>query len=128
MKSFRLNMKNNFWLEFLISIILIILAVILLNPLDFWMPQPVEMSIMVSLAVVFIVFSLLIWQENAKDEREALHRYIAARFAYISATAVLILGIILQSLRHILDPWLVIAIVVMVLAKISGRIYSQLKH
>ncbi len=121
-------MKSNFLGELLISIVLILLVVLLTNPLDFWMPQPIHMGAIFALAILFILFAVFVWRENVKDERESLHRYIAARFAYIAGTATLVLGVILQSLKHIVDAWLVIVLVIMILAKIVGRIYSQQKH
>lgn len=121
-------MKNNFWGEITISLVLIFLLILLLNPLGLSMSQSVQMMLTVGLAVIFIVFATFVWKEKAADERESLHRYIAARFAYLAGTAILIVGVIIQSFNHLLDFWLIFALAVMIFAKIIGRIYSQFKH
>ncbi len=120
-------MKDN-WSEILVSIILLVFVVFLLNPLDFWMPQPVQMMSLVAVAALFIIFSAFVWHEKATDEREQLHRHISARIAYLAGTAILVTGVIMQSLKHALDPWLVIALAVMVLGKVAGLIYSRSKY
>jgi len=47
---------------------------------------------------------------------------------FIVGAGVLVVGIIVRSLEHKLDFWLVITLTAMVLAKIVGLIYSRRKH
>ncbi len=121
-------MKNNFLQEVLVSLALIILLVLLLNPFNFWMPTNMLMVILVGLIVVFALFTSFVWRENAKDERELLHRMFAGRLAYLVGTGTLVLAIIIQCFWHQLDPWLVLVLVLMILAKISGIMYSRAKN
>lgn len=121
-------MKNRVLQEILVAVILIVLLLFFLNPFNFWMPNALIMMMVAGLVVLFAIFASFIWRENARDEREGLHKLVAARFAFLAGAGVLVIGVIIQSLSHTLDPWLVAALGVMILAKIIGLIYSHLKH
>ncbi len=121
-------MKNNFLQETLVSLALIALLVLFLNPFGFWMPNALLIMMIVGLIVVFALFAGFIWRENTKDEREVLHRFMAGRIAYLVGVGGLIIGIIVQSLWHDLDPWLVYILGTMIFAKIIGRMYGKIKH
>lgn len=121
-------MKNNYFIEILIPIILISLLILLFDPFMVLIPSSVQMLIIALVLIVFICFSLFIWKEKSTDEREILHRNIASRFAYLTSASVLTLGVLIQSINHALDPWLLSALIIMILAKIIGLIYSQNKY
>jgi|SRR3989344_1575066 len=121
-------MKNNFPQETIVSGVLIILLVLFLNPFEFWMPPILLMMMVLGLVVVFSLFASFVWRENSKDEREGLHKMMAGRIAFLAGTAVLVIGIIIQSFRHELDVWLVFTLGVMILAKIIGLIYGRIKY
>lgn len=122
-------MKNKFFLnELILSGILIILLVLLLNPFGFWMPTTILMMMVVSLVVVFAIYISFFWKENTRDEREVFHKILAGRAAFLAGTGTLVVGIIIQSFQHNLDFWLAATLGIMIIAKIIGRIYSQVKH
>ena len=121
-------MKNNFLQEIFVSLVLIVLLVLFLNPFDFWMPNTILIMMVAGLIVVFALFASFIWRESAQDEREALHRFMAGRIAYLAGAGGLVIGIIVQSLQHDLDGWLVGILGVMIFAKISGRIYGKVRN
>ncbi len=121
-------MRNNFLQEIFVSLALIVLLVLFLNPFDFWMPNTLLIMMIAGLIVVFALFANFIWRENAKDEREGLHKMMAGRIAFLAGTALLVIGIIVQSFEHELDFWLVFTLGTMILAKIIGIIYGQIKH
>ena len=121
-------MKNNFLQEIIVSVVLIALLILFLNPFELWMPPILLMMLILGLIVVFGVFASFIWRENARDEREGLHKMMAGRFAFLAGTASLVIGIIIQSLKHELDFWLVLTLGIMILAKIIGLIHGQAKH
>lgn len=121
-------MKNNFIGEIIISFVLIGLLVFFINPLDLLMPQPLHPFMVPFLVVIFIIFGGLLWKETPGDEREQLHKFIASRFAYFAVIATLVTGVIFQSFKAEIDPWLVIAICIALLAKILGLIYGHIKH
>lgn len=115
-------------IEVAISAILLILLLLLLNPFHFWMPNEAHMLMLIGLVVLFAVFALFVFREKARDEREVLHRFIAGRFAYLVGTALLVIGIVWQSLEHKLDTWLIITLAVMILAKVVGVLYGKIKY
>ncbi|MBI3589281.1 MAG: hypothetical protein HY093_02610 [Candidatus Liptonbacteria bacterium] len=117
--------KNKFIQELLISLAFIILLVLVANPFDFWMPSTLTMTAAMLLVATFGVFAVFVWREKAADEREKLHRLMAGRFAYLLGAAGLTAGIVVQSLSHAIDPWLVISLAFMVLGKIVSLIYSR---
>ncbi len=121
-------MKNNFLQEIIVSLVLIMLLVLFLNPFELWMPPILLMMMVLGLVVVFSLFASFIWRENAKDEREGLHKMMAGRIAFLSGTALLVIGIIVQSFKHELDYWLVFTLGTMILAKIIGLIYGRIKY
>ncbi len=122
-------MKNNQFLsETIISVVLIVLLVLFLNPFNFLMPPPFLSMIVVVLIAIFGMFIAVVWKEQVSDEREGLHRMIAGRFAFLVGSSILVVGIIVQALHHISDPWLIYALVGMLIAKIGGMLYGQKKY
>lgn len=121
-------MKSNFIGEIVISFVLIGLLIFFINPLDLLMPQPLHPLMVPFLVVLFIIFTGALWRETPGDEREQLHKFIASRFAYFAAVATLIIGVVVQSFHGEIDPWLIIAICIALLAKIIGLIYGHIKH
>lgn len=121
-------MKNNLLQEVSISGILIILLVLFLNPFDFWMPTTFLMMMVLGLVVVFALFASFVWRENHRDEREGLHKMMAGRIAFLFGTALLTLGIIVQSFNNNLDPWLVFILSAMIIAKVITLIYGRINN
>ncbi len=121
-------MKNNFTGEIVISLALIGLLVFFINPLDLLMPQPLHPFMVPFLVFLFIFFCGLLWKETPGDEREQLHKFIASRFAYFAVITTLIFGVVLQSFKGEVDPFLIIGICIALLAKTLGLIYGHIKH
>ncbi|OGK29906.1 hypothetical protein A3G67_00405 [Candidatus Roizmanbacteria bacterium RIFCSPLOWO2_12_FULL_40_12] len=120
-------MKNSFRSEIAVSFMLLILTVLLLNPLGFWMPQEAHMGVTIAVVVFFTLFASFVWKEKSVDEREILHRNISGRMAYLAGTSIAIIGVVIQSLKHTLDVWLVLTLVAMVLGKVTGLVYGKIK-
>ena len=121
-------MKNNlinFKRELIISVILIILLVLILNPYHFWMPNMVYMAILAITVAVFGVFASFVFHEQIKDEREGAHRMLAGRIAFLAGSTTLIIGIIFQVLENNIDSWLIATLVIMILAKVATLLYSE---
>jgi uncharacterized membrane protein len=115
-------MKNNYW-EVVLGSILIIFGILLVNPGMFWMPTALLMTAVAAFAVVFFLFAGFVWKESARDEREDLHRFVAGRTGFLVGAGTLALGIIVQSFTHTIDPWLVTALTLMVVAKLLSRAF-----
>lgn len=117
-------MKNNIK-ETIVTLSLIIIAVLLLNPFHFWMPDMMVMSMLACALVLFGIFASFILREKSIDERDDQHRTLAGRNAFLAGSATLILGIIVEGYSHAVDEWLVIALIVMVVVKIGSRTWSD---
>lgn len=113
--------------EIIVAVLIVVFLGLLTAPFGF-MPSMGLMVVLAGLAVAVAVFGIFLLRERANDEREGLHRLIADRFAFLAGGGVLTLGVILQSLRHDLDPWLSGALASTVLVKVIGLIYSRSKH
>lgn len=117
-------MKNNF-AEILTTACLILIAVLLLNPFDFWMPDMMVVGMLVLALVLFGIYASFILREKTIDERDAVHETLAGRNAFLAGSTVLIFGIVVEGYTHTVDPWLVATLIVMIVAKIVTRIWSD---
>ena len=80
------------------------------------------------LVVSFILLCVVSLKEKSSDEREQLHNYKAGRISYLIGLGVLILAVIIQSMKHSVDPWLLAAAVVMILSKFVSNLYHKIKN
>lgn len=119
-----LNMKNKIF--YLITIlILAILLFLLFDPFMYWMPGALEILILLFITVCIAVWTGFIMTEKAIDEREVLHKFQSGRVAYLLGIGVLTLALILQVLKHNIDPWIPVALFVMIASKVIARLYSE---
>ena len=121
-------MKNNFFGEIIISVILIGVLIFFVQPVYHMMPDVMYPLMSPLLLIIFIILAATLWKETPGDERIQLHKLIASRFAYFAAIATLVVGILFQTTYGKLDPWLVITACILLLAKLLGIIYGHLKH
>lgn len=117
-------MRNNFT-ETIVTVGLIVIAILLLNPFGFWMPDMMVMCMLAIALGLFGLFASFILREGVRDERDGQHRTLAGRNAFLAGAGTLTLGIVVQGYMHAVDPWLVITLVVMIFVKITTRIWSD---
>lgn len=117
-------MKNNLK-ESIVTLSLVVLAILLLNPFHFWMPDMMVICLLAITLALFGVFASFVLRETVVDEREGQHRTLAGRNAFLAGSGVITLGVVVQGYTHTVDPWLVIALVVMIVVKIGTRIWSD---
>ena len=122
-------MKTNlFFSESIIATLLIVLLLSFLNPFDLLMTPPFLSMLSIILIAIFGLFVAVVWKEQVRDEREGLHRMLAGRLAFLVGSSILVIGIIIKELNHSTDPWLIYALVGMLIAKIAGMLYGQKKY
>ena len=121
-------MKSKLVQEFTLSALLIFLLLALLNPLHFWMPDEFLMMLVAALVVAFSLFSIFVWRERARDEREGLHLLFAGRAGFVAGASTLVLGIVIESFTHAIDVWLVLALGAMIFAKVAGLFYARRRN
>jgi cobalamin synthase len=118
---------NIFKGELSVAVGLLALLFVIFNPWRMWMPGYLIMWFLIAVVVLFIAFATFVWNENRGDEREQFHRLFADRVAYLAGSGILLIGIVAGELEHALDPWLIAALAVMVIAKVGGLIYGKTK-
>lgn len=114
--------------ETIVTIALLVVLVWFINPFDFWMTDMFHMTLLGLAVAFFAIFAMFLWKESVTDERERLHRFIGARFAYTVAGTLLLIGTISQALSHEIDLWLPSTLAAMVFAKIVGRWYASRQY
>jgi hypothetical protein len=117
-------MKNNI-AEILIPLSLVAIALLLLNPFTFWMPSMMLIVILAIGLVVLALFASFVLREKNIDERDMLHSSIAGRNAFLAGVSVLMIGIAIEGYMHHVDMWLVLALIVMIIAKIVTRFWTD---
>lgn len=122
-------MKHSFIIEVGLGLLLAVFVGILTYAQTAWMPSMATMTVLVLVVAAFAAFVMFVWHEQEGDEREQLIRYIASRTAFLATGIVLLLGIIVETfIHHTPNPWLGLALVVMVGAKIIGHAYGRTKY
>ncbi len=114
--------------EVVIGLTLLGILGIFLNPTHLLMPDSVNMMLILGLILGFLGFVGLVWREHASDEREVVHIGKAGRLSFFSGATVLVIGIVTQAMQHEIDPWLLYALSVMVLAKLISRTFHNLRN
>jgi len=114
--------------EICTGIALIALVVFIVNPFQFYMSNSVFMMALFFAVIAFASFGGFILREQPRDERENEHRKFADRIAFLSGAAVLMTGIIVESFKHALNPWLAYALVAMVLGKLVALLWSSVRR
>lgn len=118
-------MKNRNIKEIIVTTALIILALLILNPFHFWMPDVMLVSILAIIFILFGIYASFIIREKVEDERESFHRMLAGRNAFLVGSAVLIVAMIYEAYTYMVDKWLVVALIAMILTKIVTRVWSD---
>ena len=116
---------NKTYLHIVVALVLAFFLLTLADLVPFWMPMMGEMTALLIVAALMLVWAGFIMREKAADEREALLTMKSGRFAYLSGLAILLVGLIVQGLQHNIDPWVAIALAVMVLSKLFTRLYTE---
>lgn len=112
--------------KYLVPLIVVTLAAALLDPFMLLMPKMAFYFVTASFFILFVLYAVALWNEKIEDEREYTHRAFAGRVAYLSGATVLVLGILYQAfIVHTVDPWLVLALSVMVVAKFFGLWHAE---
>jgi hypothetical protein len=114
--------------EIIVPVALLLILGAFLNPTGLLMPESTEMMLLVFFALGFIAFLGLVWKEHPADEREHAHLLAAGRVSFFVGSSILTAGIVLEALKHSIDPWLIAALIFMILAKLVTRVWARLTH
>jgi low temperature requirement protein LtrA len=118
-------MNNYFKIQTLVAAITIALLIFAtkINSMPNMDPDFVETLPYALLAFVAVLVGLFVFERRG-DERDVLHRHIADRCALFAVIAVLGVGIFVDQLHQVCNPWMVGALVAAIVTKIISRVYS----
>lgn len=121
--------KYDIWREVIGVSALLIALVLFFNPFSLW-ELSLELKKTIVLSVIaFFVLAFITCHHRKNDERENFVLYSAERTAFVSGSAIAIIGLIYQMLTTgELDHWLVATLLVMTIAKGIGLMYAKIKH
>lgn len=95
--------------------------------MEMFSPFMLSTMFMPSLTFFVVVITVgvlaVIWREGGGDERDAHHRSLANRLGFLVGSIALLVGIVVHAFQHVYDPWLFIALVVMIATKLLARMY-----
>ena len=73
---------------------------------------------------LFVLFSILIWQGKAVDEREEQHKAVSADVAFTVGGALLAMAMVYQIYHEMsIDIWLVITLGGMIFSRVIARVW-----
>jgi len=116
-------MKNNIQ-EIIAAAGLVLVLVLLINSMSFYMSNMVLATCITVLVLCYSFFVLFVVRRKPQDEREETHERFAGRIAFMTGTFLMLVGVIVQSLSHQIDVWLVAALTVMIVSKLVAETYS----
>ncbi len=119
-------MNKKFSLEIVLSLVFVILLSLKSHPFGISLGENINMMTLSFTVLLFFIFIFFVWGEKVEDERDEENKYKISRYSYLLGTSSLILAIAWQDLlHHMVDPWLIFTLSVMVFTKIVGRIYIK---
>jgi len=116
---------NNTYIHIGVAFVLTFFLLTLADLVPFWMPMMGEMTALVVVTLLLIVWAGFVIQEKAHDEREVVLKMKAGRVAYVSGLAVLVVALVMQGMSDVIDPWIAVALAVMVVSKLFTRLYLE---
>ncbi len=82
-----------------------------------------EMIVLLCVTLLMLTWAGFVMFEEATDEREIMLRMHAGRVAYLGGIGVLLVALVVQGYAHVIDPWIMLALGVMVVFKLGARLY-----
>lgn len=122
---FLLGMKNSVLTQMGALLGLIVAAFFLVDPMHMQMPENMHMATLAGVVICAGIFAVFVLSEGRGDERDDANRAFAGRVAFFIGAVVPIVAILVQTLSHALDPWLVYALVGMVAGKVGARLFAD---
>lgn len=116
---------ENKTVQIIVAAVLVVFLGLLTDPFMLWMPPMAAMAVLLCATVLLCVWGGFVMKEKARDEREVLHRMYAGRTAYLSGIAILTVALVAQGFAHHIDPWIALALVIMVIVKLASHSYSD---
>jgi hypothetical protein len=111
--------------EVLVVIAMLVIIFFKIDPWKWFMPTDIQMLLLCLLVAGVCIWVGLIFRERARDERETLHLYRASRAGYLVGVLSLSILVVIQDLRHQLDPLVLVVLAIMIITKLVVLKVSQ---
>lgn len=85
------------------------------------MPGEIVMLFVALFVAAFVLFAVLIWRENPRDEREAHILLSSDRLGFLVGAIALSIVLVIESFQHRSTTLIALVLGAMVLAKILGK-------
>lgn len=108
-----------------VALVVIFFLIVLADLVPFWMPMMGELIALLLVTVCLLAWVGFIMTEQAVDEREVVLAMKSGRVAYVAGLSILLSALIVQVFAHAVDPWVPIALAVMVGSKVLARLYLE---
>lgn len=105
-------------IDIILLVLLAALTALHVFPNSIVMSDGSQMMLLACILLFIVLFLSFMWREQPKDERDIHNLSNASRYGYIAGSIVLIIGIAWQSLQHTLDPFMLVALLVMIATKV----------
>lgn len=86
-----------------------------------FMPGELSMVLIGIFVALFALFTMLIWRERPRDEREEQLVLASDRLGFLAGAVVLSTIVVIQTLRHQKTVLFVTVLVTMIIAKLIGK-------
>ena len=114
--------------DILVPIVVGVAALAFLDPFMYLMPSMMVSVVLGILMIATVVYALIIFKEDARDEREVSLRAFADRQAGLINTTGLVLVIVYQVLVvHRVDTVIVLILLAMIVTKYVAHVYAERK-
>ncbi len=107
----------------ILAVVVVFFLIVLADLVPFWMPMMGELVVLAVVTTTLLVFLAFVLTEEASDEREVVLTMRSGRIAYVAGVVTLLCALVLQVMEHAVDPWVPIALAVMVASKVGARWY-----
>jgi len=114
--------------ETLLAFAVLIVLFLKMDPFHWFMPTEMQMLILCIFAAAFALYAGVVFREQARDERESSHLYLASRWGYLVGVVSLSLVIVVEDVLHRLDPGLLLVLGIMVVVKLVVLRWAQWRH
>ena len=117
--------KYKSMLDIILLLGLSVTAFLAVVPHAIVMPSSAQMLLLAIVLVLTSGFLVFLWRERPDDERELQNQALASRWAYLIGSVVLIFALVMQSLKHDLDPVVPVALLAMIATKVIIQRYKD---
>lgn len=111
--------------EFLFIFLALSLFIVTLTTKTIVVSETFHTTLLTSLVTILVLFLIFFWR-SPKDEREESHSAYSGKFGYILGSLTLIIAMIVQCYHHTVDPWILIALTVMVVSRMIHLVHARI--